>query len=306
MTATIVPPPNDTAVVSPPVPVCPSCGSMMVAEFCARCGELQPAHRDLSLGAVAHEAVQEFVGVDGKIPRTVWALITKPGVLTREFIDGRRGRYSKPMSLFLVLNLIFFFIQPHTGLMRYNLSGYIGAPGDSSDSRAALMVEKKLARSDESRASYEGRFNSTLDAKKKSMLLFAVPVFAAVMALIFVGAKRYFVEHLVFAVHAYAFLLAFLVVGIWVIFYTLGGWVMIAQIIGLPVRRVAVFLDGEPVLLAVLLVATTTYIALAIRRAYGGSTRAAVLRALPLSFVQMGLVLLYHDLLFFTAFYATS
>src|SRR3954470_16686728 len=179
MAATIVPPPNDSAASSPASPAsppCPNCGSAMVAEFCARCGELQPAHRDLSIRAVAHDAVQEFVGVDGKIPRTLWALLTKPGLLTREFIDGRRGRYSKPLSLFLVLNVLFFLIQPHTGLLRYQLSDYIGAADDTSDARAALMVQAKLASTGETRASYEPRFNRTLSDQKKSMLLFAVPV----------------------------------------------------------------------------------------------------------------------------------
>jgi hypothetical protein len=305
MAATIVPPPNESAVSPPGAPPCPNCGSAMVAEFCARCGELQPAHRDLSIGAVAHDAVQEFAGVDGKIPRTIWALLTKPGLLTREFIDGRRGRYSKPLSLFLVLNLVFFVIQPHTGLLRYRLSDYIGPPGDVNDSRAATMVAARLAASHESRASYEVRFDNTLADQKKSMLLFAVPVFAAVMAIIFVGTKRFFVEHLVFAVHAYAFLLALLAVGIAALFYAVGGWLMIADLIGLPVGRAESFLNGEAALVIAIAAVMVTYLALAIRRAYGGSVRAAVARALVLSFVQMALIPLYHDLLFFTTFYAT-
>src|ERR1051325_6066879 len=131
MAATIVPPPNDTAAPRPVAPTCPSCGSAMIDVFCAQCGEQQPAYRDLPIRALAHEAVQEFAGVDGKVPRTLWALVTKPGLLTREFIDGRRGRYSRPLSLFLVLNLVFFVIQPHTGLLRYALSDYIGTVGDT-------------------------------------------------------------------------------------------------------------------------------------------------------------------------------
>jgi hypothetical protein len=305
MAATIVPPLNDTAASPRPTTACPNCGSTMVDAFCAKCGELQPSHRDLSLRAVAHEAAQEFAGVDGKIPRTLWALITKPGLLTREFIDGRRGRYSKPLSLFLVLNLVFFVIQPHTGMLRYGLSEYIGPPGDVNDGNAAELVAAKLARSREPRASYETRFDSTLADQKKSMLLFAVPVFAVAMAILFAGKKRYFVEHLVFSVHAYAFLLALLAVGIAAIFYTIGGWLMLASLLGLPVRRAEIFLNGEPVLITVVAVATVTYMTLAIRRAYGGSTRAAFGRAAVLTFVQMSLIIVYHDLLFFTSFYAT-
>src|SRR3954467_5038010 len=195
MAATIVPPPNDRAAASPASPPCPNCGSAMVAEFCARCGELQPAHRDLSIAAVAHDAVQEFVGVDGKIPRTLWALLTKPGLLTREFIDGRRGRYSKPLSLFLVLNVVFFFIQPHTGLLRYNFRDYAGGDGDVELHRAKL-AHSRAAAENLSDSAYAIRFDATLDNQKKSMLLFAVPVLALMMVVIFAGSRRYFVEHL--------------------------------------------------------------------------------------------------------------
>ena len=49
-----------------------------------------------------------------------------------------------------------------------------------------------------------------------------------------------------------------------------------------------------------------SYLTLAIKRAYGNSTVKAVARAAVLSFVLMSLILVYHDLLFFTAFYATK
>jgi hypothetical protein len=305
MAATIVPPQRDGAVLSPPSVRCPNCGSTMVVEFCAQCGELQPSHRDLSIAAVAHDAVQEFVGVDGKIPRTLWALITKPGVLTREFIDGRRGRYSKPLSLFLALNVIFFFIQPHTGLLRYSLRNYIGVPGDVNDGRAARLVDAKLASSGESRASYEARFNATLSDQKKSMLLFAVPIFAIAMGGIFARTKRYFVEHLVFAVHAYAFLLVLLAVGIAAFFYTIGGWLAIASVAGFRLGWLHALVNTQSFLIFVVTGSMAAYLTVAIRRAYGGSRSLALTRGAVLSFVQMALVLIYHDLLFFTVFYST-
>ena len=306
MAATIVPSPNDSAAPVGAAPICPNCQSAMVDVFCAKCGEIQPAHRDLSVVAVAHEAVQEFAGVDGKIPRTLWALITKPGLLTREFIDGRRGRYSKPLSLFLVLNLVFFVIQPYTGLLRYNLAGYIGTADDVNDGRAAVMVKERLARTHEPRSSYEARFNATLANQKKSMLLFAVPVFAVAMMVVFAGSKRYFVEHLVFSVHAYAFFLAFLAIGITLLFTSAAGWLLIAERAGIPVARAYRIVNGESPLIAIIVITMVSYLTLAIKRAYGNSTVKAVARAAVLSFVLMSLILVYHDLLFFTAFYATK
>jgi hypothetical protein len=305
MAATIVPPPNDHAAPRPTAVACANCGSAMIDVFCARCGEQQPSHRDLSMRAVAHEAVQEFAGVDGKIPRTLWALITRPGLLTREFIDGRRGRYSKPLSLFLALNLVFFVVQPYTGLLRYSLDDYIGTADDANDARPALMVQAKLAKTGESREAYEPRFNRALDDQKKSMILFSVPVLAVVMLVLFAGSRRYFVEHLVFAVHAYAFFLVVLAIGVALFFYTLGGWLSIAELLGVPTRRLFELMTGEVPTAAAILAPMVVYLTVAIRRAYGSSTRLAFGRALILSFVQMYLILLFRSALFYPAFFAT-
>ena len=304
MATSIVPPTNDAAATPPALPSCPNCGSSKVEAFCAHCGEQQLSNRHLSLGAIARDAAQDVVGVDGRVPRTIWALITKPGLLTREFIDGRRGRYSKPLALFLVLNLVFFVVQPHTGMLRYSLGNYIGSETDVNDGLTARMVQEKLAKSGETRASYEKRFNSTLDNQKKSMLLFAVPVFAMVMAIVFAGTRRYFVEHVVFAVHTYAFLLLVLTIGVSLFFYTVSGWLLMAELAGAPERIRSLF-ETEPGLVTVVLMALVTYLTLAIRRAYGGSWRAAIVRGVVLSFVPLALIALYHSVLFFTAFYAT-
>lgn len=274
-------------------------------EFCARCGELQPAHRDLSVRAVAGETVQEFVGVDGKVPRTVWALIRTPGLLTREFITGRRGHYTKPLSLFLVLNLVFFVIQPYTGLLRYNLANYIGTEDDRSDTRAAMMVRGKLARTGESWKAYETRFNATLSAQKKSMLLFSVPISALAMLAVFARKRRYYVEHLVFSIHGYAFLLVLLTVGVTSLFTAASGLLMLAALAGLPTAALYRVVGGEPALVFVIFASTAGYLILAVRRAYDMSWKSAIPRGLVIAFVQMLLIRAFHDVLFFTAFYAT-
>jgi hypothetical protein len=304
MVAPVAPPAFETPVAPPAPPPCPNCGATMVAEFCARCGELQPAHRDLSIQAVAVDVAQDFAGIDGKVPRTLWALIAKPGLLTREFIDGRRGRYSKPLSLFLVLNVIFFLIQPHTGLLRYNFRDYAGGDGDVELHRAKL-AHSRAAAENLSDSAYAIRFDATLDNQKKSMLLFAVPVLALMMVVIFAGSRRYFVEHLVFAVHTYAFMLVMLAVGTLVILYAIAGWVFLLDLVGLHLPGLDRTVFGEPGLVAILSLSLFTYAVLAVRRAYGGAWWTVALRAGVIAFVQLSLIPIYRDLLFYTTLYST-
>src|ERR1700681_3790384 len=69
--------------------VCGNCGVPLGGDFCHACGQ-RALGPDVSLHDFFHEAFEEFAHVDGKIVQTLRLLLTKPGMLTREFLDGRR------------------------------------------------------------------------------------------------------------------------------------------------------------------------------------------------------------------------
>jgi hypothetical protein len=54
------------------------------------------------------EATGRYVSMDGRLWRTLAALLFRPGFLTREYFAGRRRRYIRPARLFLVLSLALF------------------------------------------------------------------------------------------------------------------------------------------------------------------------------------------------------
>ena len=54
------------------------------------------------------EATGRYVSLDGRLWRTLAALLFRPGFLTREYFAGRRRRYIRPARLFLVLSLALF------------------------------------------------------------------------------------------------------------------------------------------------------------------------------------------------------
>lgn len=54
------------------------------------------------------DAAGRYVALDGRMWRTLAALMSRPGFLTREYLDGRRRRYIRPARLFLVLSLLMF------------------------------------------------------------------------------------------------------------------------------------------------------------------------------------------------------
>ena len=93
-----------------------TCGQEAHENFCAYCGEKRHDNHDFSLKHVLAEAAEAFFHVDSKIFRTLKTLVSTPGKLTADFFLGRRKPYMSPLQTFFVCNLLFFILQPLTGL----------------------------------------------------------------------------------------------------------------------------------------------------------------------------------------------
>ena len=87
---------------------CPNCGVAGAARFCSACGQ-ERGNLFPSIGSWFRELLSESFAIEGKLPRTVRALVWPPGQLTREWYDGRRARYVSPLRLYLSAGLLFFF-----------------------------------------------------------------------------------------------------------------------------------------------------------------------------------------------------
>ncbi|MEP7061452.1 MAG: DUF3667 domain-containing protein [Betaproteobacteria bacterium] len=90
-------------------PHCHNCaGAIDRADaFCRHCGQetriALPTARQFM-----REAAGRYVAIDGRLWRTMRALMLHPGLLTREYIAGRRRHYVRPGRLFLVLSIVAF------------------------------------------------------------------------------------------------------------------------------------------------------------------------------------------------------
>ncbi len=86
---------------------CRNCNAPTTGEYCATCG--QETRIKLPTARVfLREAMGRYVALDGRLWRTLAALLFHPGFLTREYLLGRRRRYIRPARLFLVLSLALF------------------------------------------------------------------------------------------------------------------------------------------------------------------------------------------------------
>jgi hypothetical protein len=88
-------------------PRCANCGTDAPWNYCPNCGQetsvaLPPAFTFL------REAAGRYVRFDGRMWRSLAALLFRPGFLTREYLAGRRRRYVRPAQLFVALSIVLF------------------------------------------------------------------------------------------------------------------------------------------------------------------------------------------------------
>ena len=107
---------------------CTDCGQPVSGNFCAHCG--QPTHVHRSLLHLGEELLHGVMHFDGRIWRTVPLLVTNPGRLTREWVEGKRSRYVSPLGLFLFTIFLMFFILSFGGDKAFKI-------GSISDSHTA-------------------------------------------------------------------------------------------------------------------------------------------------------------------------
>jgi len=274
---------------------CGNCGAQLTGPFCSQCGEKKLTPKDYSLGHFLEEAIDSVTHLDSRFLRTLKLLLRKPGELSNAFFHGGRSRYTKPLSLFIIINIVFFFVQPHTGLFGYKYSQYM------KDQSHHAAVQEHLGKTGESEQSYATRFNANLQNQKKSLMIFAVPVLALFMMVLFAGSGRTYAEHLVFSVQVYAFLLVYLAAVVFLVLFPLVG----AASLWPASKRVIWSLQTETGIDVILIIGLSVYMYLGFRRAYQSSRLRSGINAIMLAGATGATIAAYHSLLFYLSFWTT-
>jgi hypothetical protein len=107
--------------------ICKSCGHSFTGNYCNDCGEKVLKATDRSFKTFFSSILIAITFADSKMIKTLWTVLKKPGFLSKEFAEGRRVNYLKPLSLFFVLNLIYFFF-PVVQLFNASLTTQLYSP----------------------------------------------------------------------------------------------------------------------------------------------------------------------------------
>ncbi len=87
---------------------CRNCGEVVNRKYCGACGQLaENFHKPV--GDLLLEALTDLLSFDGRVARTIPALIFNPGQVTKRYLSGERQRFVPPFRLYLLASFVFFF-----------------------------------------------------------------------------------------------------------------------------------------------------------------------------------------------------
>lgn len=273
--------------------VCTNCGAELAPEqrYCGACGQKRIDDADRRLPALVRSSLEEVTDLDGRLLPSLWALIARPGRLSREYRLGRRRRYLSPISLFLLANLAFFLaptisdlnidfydqytIQIYSDWMRPHLDAAIvdRIPEDAEITEPRIQDDPAFAAA---RKSFAADYDARIGDIAKSMVIAHVPALALGTLLLTFWRRLLYADHVVTMLHFFTFVM---------LYYTLMPFTVI------PVLRA---LDALPFwdvpIWSIAMTLKFIYLPFMFRTAFDLRWYAAV----PVSIVFLGVLLYTH------------
>jgi Protein of unknown function (DUF3667) len=92
-------------------PHCHNCDTSFdeTDNFCRKCGQ---ENHDLKVPIphILEEVFEGFTHFDNKFFTTIKSIFSKPGLITKDFLDGKRTRFVAPLRLFFFISATYFFL----------------------------------------------------------------------------------------------------------------------------------------------------------------------------------------------------
>lgn len=190
---------------------CRSCDGELLGDYCHQCGERRMNEGQRKLSLLFGQLVDSLFSVDGKLNRTFYSVLFRPGLLSYDHWRGKRNPYMRPIALFFLVNVIYFVIVPITD---FSLS-FNDQKIQPYREIVVAEIENKVATGQFDLAQLEEKYNSIKNVVSKSILFLSIPFLVPFVWLVNRNKKYYLIDHAVYSIHLYTFIL------IWPLFFVL-------------------------------------------------------------------------------------
>jgi hypothetical protein len=145
-----------------PASPCLNCGDPTRGEYCPSCGQ-RKVDVHVSIRTMVAETLEDELFVDRRLPRTLLALLFRPGRLTVEYVNGRVVRYIRPFRLYLITSVLFFL------LLSFATLRFVRGIGDDSTPPPAATDAVAAATGEAATAGAVAGLEAALDAVRHQL-----------------------------------------------------------------------------------------------------------------------------------------
>ena len=84
---------------------CKNCGYALELKFCPNCGQVADTPR-ITRKVMWREFLRVYMNIDKGLIFTVKQMITRPGLAPRDYIDGKRVSFMKPLTFIAIASAV--------------------------------------------------------------------------------------------------------------------------------------------------------------------------------------------------------
>ncbi len=243
--------------------LCLNCSAELHGEFCSACGQ-----RDKEIHVPVKELASEFIDVlpsfDRRLRRSILPLIFSPGMLTLEYLSGKRKQYISPFKLYFAVSFLFFLVSSiaddtevkkralsgisseHSERTSINDTAFVSVGNadnslrftvqDSAEVEQVLGPKMKTAL--KNLKANPGLMFDKIKEHRPKIIFLLMPVFALLLKLLYLRSRTLYVKHLVFSFyfHSFLFIIFLLTELIDIMPFSLMGYLTYPLYLGIPVN----------------------------------------------------------------------
>ena len=184
---------------------CLNCGNKFTGKYCNQCGEKVYSDHDKSIAHLVEEAFHFLTHFEGSFFHTIKTIIKKPGQFSLDYCNGLRKKYFKPVSLFMLLVVLYLLFPRFTGL---NMQlGSLKQDQYDFTWLTVPLIEKKMATRSIDFDTLSGKYHKTSAAVSKISLFLFIPLFAAITFLLYYKKKKMLYDHFVVCTEIMSFVI---------------------------------------------------------------------------------------------------
>lgn len=112
---------------------CKNCGKEFSGNFCPHCGQSAKIEK-INLPNFIEEFTNTVFQVNRGFPFTIKELFIRPGHAIRDFIEGKRKNYFKPIAYAFLLSTVYFLVSKYLGKNTISSDAFTGFSRAMADS----------------------------------------------------------------------------------------------------------------------------------------------------------------------------